>query len=422
MFQFNLVDSMICHLRSFSIKEGRKIGFLLLAVISIAAVFLLSSCDRKVAATVGEEAVPVVVSTVRLQSVPVQIRVIGSVAPSQPVTVRPQITGKLEQLYFHPGEDVKQGDLLYTIDRRPFEEALAQAEGNLNRDEALLTQAQAQLERDAAQAEYSRVTADRNAELNQNGIVSRDSVEQTRAAATATGATVQADRAAVESARAQVVAQRAAVEYAKLQLEYCSIYSPEDGRASLAHVPTGNLATANETALVVINRIKPIHVSFSVPETFLPEIRKYMSGGQLKLQALIPNEKASEGTLGAFDNAVDSATGTIRLRGDFPNEDERLWPGEFVDVVLNLTSKPNAIVVPSQAVQTGQQGPFVFVVKPDKRAEPRPVELESGENGLSVISKGLRPGEQVVTDGQSRLTAGTKVQIKTETAQDGQNR
>ena len=419
MFQSRFVDSMSWLLLRFSVGRRGKAAFLPL---SIAAVLLLSSCDRKVAATVGEEAVPVVVSTVTLQNVPVQIRVIGSVAPSQPVTVRPQITGKLERLYFHPGEDVKQGDLLYTIDRRPFEEALAQAEGNLNRDEALLAQAQAQLERDTAQAEYSRVTADRNAELNQSGIVSKDSVEQLRAAATATGATVQADRAAVESARAQVVAQKAAVENAKLQLEYCSIYSPEDGRASLAHVPTGNLATANDTALVVINRIKPIHVSFAVPETFLPEIRKYMSTGQLKLQALIPNEKPSEGTLGAFDNSVDSATGTIRLRGDFPNEDERLWPGQFVDVVLNLTSKPNAIVVLSQAVQTGQQGPFVFVVKPDMRADPRPVELESSENGLSVIAKGLRPGEQVVTDGQSRLTAGSKVQIKTETSQEGQNR
>jgi multidrug efflux system membrane fusion protein len=361
-------------------KGGGKGAVLALA----AAIVLLSSCSRKVTATPGVEAVPVVAATVSQKDVPVQLHAIGNVLPYSTVTVRAQVTGELTGVFFKEGQDVKKGDLLFTLDRRPYEAALNQAEGTLARD--------------LAQAQNADLQARRYATLLEDGVVPKEQYDQMESNRKALEATVRADQAAVENA--------------KVQLQYCSIYSPIDGRTGNLLANQGNLIGANNTSLVVINQVKPIYVSFALPESQLADVRKYASSGELKMQAVIPNEKPSEGALTFIDNAVDLTTGTIKLRGTFPNADELLWPGQFVDVMLGLTVRPRAIVVPSQAVQTGEQGQYVFVIQSNMTAELRPVTVDSTMNGQSVIAKGLQAGEQVVTDGQSRLTAGSKVELR----------
>lgn len=350
----------------------------------VAAVFLLSCRGGKVTATPAEAPVPVIAATVTQKDVPVEVRTIGNVLPYSTVTVRAEVTGQLTGVFFKEGQDVKTGDLLFSIDRRSFEAAVAQVESNLARD-------MAQLQNAAAQA--ARYT-----ELLRQGIVSKEQYDQTQANQKALEATAKADEAALENA--------------KVQLQYCSIYSPIDGRTGNLLANQGNLIGANNTPLVVINQLKPIYVAFALPESSLADVRKYQSSGELKVRAEIPNGGPAEGTLTFIDNAVDPATGTIKLRGTFPNADERLWPGLFVDVVLALTVRHGAIVVPSQAVQTGEQGPYVFVIQQDLTAQPKPVSVATAWSGQSVIASGLQAGERVVIDGQSRLKPGTKVQVK----------
>jgi multidrug efflux system membrane fusion protein len=282
---------------------------------------------------------------------------------------------------------VKKGELLFTIDPRPYEAALKQAEANL--------------ERDLARAKNAQEDARRYEFLIQKGVVARQQYEKFRTDADALEATVLADRAAVENA--------------KIQLGYCSLYSPIEGRTGSVIVQQGNIIKAEDINLVVINQVIPIDVAFSVPEQFLPEIKKYMASGKIQVEALIPmnEERVERGVVTFIDNAVDISTGTIRLKGTFANREKRLWPGQFVNVVLTLTTEPNAIVVPSQAIQTGQEGQYVFVVKQDLTVESRPVVAGRTVNGETVVQKGLRADEKVVTDGQLRLYPGAKVEINT---------
>ncbi len=275
---------------------------------------------------------------------------------------------------------------------------MKQAEANLARDLALLKQAEANLEKDVAQAKNTDLDAQRYKSLFERKVVAEQQYDQFRANAEALDATVRADRAAidsanasvqaskeaVENARAAVLAERAALESAKIKLGYCSIYSPIDGRTGNLLLQQGNIVKANDTPyLVVINQINPIFVAFSVPEQNLPAIKKYMAVGKLTLEAIIPNDKnpPEQGVLSFVDNTVNAATGTIQLKGTFANVDRRLWPGQFVNAVLTLTTEPNAIVVPSQAIQTGQQGQYVFVVKSDLTVELRPVVVQRTLNG-----------------------------------------
>jgi multidrug efflux system membrane fusion protein len=225
---------------------------------------------------------------------------------------------------------------------------------------------------------------------------------------------VQADRAAKANAEAAVLADRAAVENATLQLSYCSIRSPIDGRTGSLIVQEGNIIKENDANLVVINQITPIYVTFSIPEQYLGEIKKYMSAGRLNVEAIVPNNEVSpyQGFISFVDNAVDTTTGTIKLKGTFTNNERRLWPGQFVNVILTLTTDPNVIVVPSQTIQIGQEGQYVFVVKPDLTVESRPVVAGRTANGETVIQKGLNVDEKVVTDGQLRLYPGASVEIK----------
>jgi multidrug efflux system membrane fusion protein len=373
--------------------------------------------------------VPVKVATAVQKDVPVQLRAIGNVEAYSTVEVKPQIDGELARVYFEEGDEVKKGELLFLIDTRPFEAALRQAEANLARD--------------IAQLKKAKEDARRYTDLFKKGIVSEQEYDQYRTNFEALEATVKADRAVLENA--------------KLELEYCYIRSPINGRIGEILVHEGNTVKGRDTTLAIINQTKPIYVSFSVPEQYLSEIRKYMSTmGKLKVEAYVPereskpkviSKKESEsntsvsskesntetitfknepnpivGELSFINNKVDEATGTIMLKGVFQNEDETLWPGRFANVALTLTTQPNAVVVPSQAIQIGQEGHYLFVVKPDLTVESRPVVLGIRPNQKEVvIVNGLQPGEKVVTEGQLQLAPGVKVEIKESEASETQN-
>ena len=355
---------------------------------------------------------PVVTATVTQKDVPVDIDAIGNVEAYSTISVRSQVTGILTDVLFREGDSVKKGQHLFTIDPRAIQAQLEQAEANLKRDEALLSQAEAQLARDAASAEFSQLTAERQTTLTQRGIISKDQSQQAVASADATAATVKADRASIESARAQIVAQQAAVNNARVALGYTIIRSPLDGRTGNLIVKAGNLVTANSSELMTIAQIQPAYVTFSVPAVHLPTIKQHMADGRLAVTA-VPQDAAAQpstGRLTFVDNSVDSSTDTIKLKATFDNADRSLWPGEFSRVTLHLATLPQALVVPGEAVQTGQDGQYVFVVKSDSTVEQRPVATGQRVNELIVVEKGLKPGETIVTEGQLRLEPGTTVQ------------
>ena len=356
-------------------------------------------------------AAPVVTAKVASKSVPVDLAAIGNVEAYASISLRSQVTGVLEQLSFHEGDLVKQGQLLFTLDRRPFEAALASADANLVRDRALLAQAEAQLARDAANAEYQQLSAERQQQLSQRGIISKDQAEQIRAQADATASVVKADRAAIDSARAQLVAQQGAVDMARVSLDYTTVKSPIDGQTGNLGVKVGSLVTANQTELTTIARVQPVLVTFTVPAIHLGTIKSHMTGGKLPVTAT-PQDAAAQPSVGALsfvDNAVDMTTDTIKLKATFDNPDRRLWPGQFARVSLRLATIDNAVVVPSQAVQTGQDGQYVFVVKGDQTVEQRAVTVGQRVEDDTVVQKGLKPGETVVTEGQLRLEPGSRV-------------
>lgn len=347
-------------------------------------------------------AVPVTVTTVGQKTVPLQLHAIGYVQTYATVAIKAQVGGELQRVHFKEGQEVQKGDRLFTIDPRPFEAELKQAEANLAKDQAQLANARQEVRR--------------YAELVKKEYVARQQYDQVRTTATALAAVVHADQAAVDNA--------------KLQLSYCFIRSPIDGRTGNLLVHQGNIVKANDTTplgpgpsgsatvsvpLVTINQLSPIYVAFAVPEQHLPEIRKYMAAGKLQVEAVIPHDEEHpvRGELTFIDNAVDPTTGTIQLKATFPNHDKALWPEQFVNVVLTLAVQANAVVVPSQAVQTGQTGPYVFIVQPDLTVEARPLVVDRDVGADTVVKEGLQPGEQVVTDGQLRLSPGAKVEIHT---------
>jgi len=357
-------------------------------------------------------AAPVVLAKVTQKDVPIEVGAIGNVEASTTISVRSQLTGTLTEVFFTEGATVKTGDPLFTIDPRPYEAQLQMAEANLTRDEALLAQAEAQLTRDAANAEFQQLEADRQSQLSKKGIVAKDAADQARAGADATAAAVKADRASIESAKAQLTAQKAAVENSKVQLSYTHVKSPITGRTGNLIVKPGNLVTANATEVVSIAQVEPVFVTFAVPSVHLPEIKRHMAAERLPVTATPQDNEAAavEGHLTFLDNAVDASSDTIKLKATFTNSDRRLWPGQFARVTLRLSIVKDAMVVPSQAVQTGQDGQFVFVVKNDSTVEQRPVTTATVSGDFTVITKGLETAETVVTEGQLRLESGTKVQ------------
>jgi multidrug efflux system membrane fusion protein len=338
----------------------------------------------------SREAVPILAATAQQKVVPIQIRAVGNVDAYATVSIKSQVTGVLTEAHFKEGQDVKKGQLLFTIDPRPLEAALKQAEATLARD--------------FAQVQNWREQARRYAELVNKQYVSREQYDQIKANA--------------DAAEAVVVADQAAVENAKVQLSYCYIYSPMSGRVGSLLVNEGNLVRVNDGApLVVINQLTPIYVTFSVPEQNLEDIKRHMAAGKLKVDARFPSDEGrpEEGILSFVDNAVDRSTGTVKLKAEFANATRRLWPGQFVNVALTLTSQPDAVVIPSEAIQVGQDGQQVFVIKPDKRVEVRPVVVGPTDQGEAVIVKGLAPGEQVVREGQFLLGPGSTVEIRDQT-------
>ncbi|KAA0598566.1 multidrug efflux system membrane fusion protein [Azospirillum lipoferum] len=336
--------------------------------------------------------VPVVTQTVATQAVPEQIVTIGSVQPIAAIAIKPRVDSAVETVAFTEGQEVKTGDTLFTLDSRSLD--------------AQLRQAQANLERDRANLEKAKGDVKRYAELVRTSAISRTTYDAAVATADALEGTVKADLAAIEAA--------------KVSLSFTRITAPMDGRTGAVNAKVGAMVrAADANPLVTLTQLRPINVSFNVPEKHLPAIRAAMANGSLPVTASIagghgqnPGGEKAEGKLSFVDSQVDQQTGTILVKGEFPNADTRLWPGQFVDTVLTLRVEQNALTIPDLAVQTGQKGRFVYVVKADETVEVRPVTVERSHGGLSVVASGLKAGERVVVDGQSRLFPGAKITEK----------
>ena len=368
-------------------SKGRKRSWPALTILVVTVALALSACAEKKEPPKARPPAPVTVGAVTYADVPVKLIAVGNVESVNSVAIKAQINGTVSQVHFREGQDVEKGQLLFTIDPRAFQAALRQAEANLARD--------------LAQAKNADEQARRYAALVKEGIVTQEQYDTLRTSADAFASSVAADRATVDNA--------------KVQLSYCRIISPIAGRAGSLIANLGTMVKANDTpAMVTINQTTPIYVTFSVPEKELITIKRDMATGKLVVDAAIPNDPRGpvSGTVTFVDNAVDMTTGTIRLKGTFANSDHRLWPGQFVTVSLILTTLKNATVAPSPAIQSGQQGQYVYVVKPDATAELRPVKATISFDGGTVVESGLKPGETVVTDGQMRVMPGGKVDVK----------
>lgn len=359
----------------------------LVSGLAVAGLVLLLACSSENQKRTGRPPAPVVAGNAVRKDMPVLIDAIGTVEAYNTVSIKARIGGELTRVGFTEGQDVRQGDLLFTIDPRPYQAALQAA--------------LADSARDAAQAASAEADARRYAELIQKDYVTQQQYDQVTANAQAAEASLQAGIASVENAR--------------LNLDYCFIHAPLSGRTGNLLVHRGNLIKADDTnPLVVINQTEPIYVSFSVPEKYLSEIRRYAAQDTLRVRASLPSDPQQHfgGKLTFIDNAVDAATGMIFLKATFPNKDRRLWPGQFVNVSMVLTMQEGVVVVPSGAVQTGQQGDYVFRIQPDLTVQIQPVTVGTNMNGETIIEKGLAAGDRVVTDGQLRLAPGAKVEIK----------
>lgn len=360
-----------------------------LLALSLVCLSLFPACSKKEEAKKAKPPVPVLVASASQKDVPVIMRAIGNVEAYSTVSIKSLVPGEVTGVYFREGQDVKKGQLLFSIDPRPIRADLSRAEGLLSKDTVESTNAD--------------VDAGRYADLFKRGMVSRQQFDQSVTAASSLKETIKADKAAIESI--------------KVQLGYARIYSPIAGKTGNLNVTRGNIIKANDTPyLVVINQIQPVYVTFSAPEKYLSEIQGLMAKGNLKVSARVNGDTgpAPEGYLTFIDNAVDISTGNVKLKATFDNTSgKKLWPGQFVDVVLTLSTRAGATVVPDQAVQSGQKGQYVFVVKPDKTVESRTVVIGFTSGGDAVVDKGIKPGETVVTDGQVRLVPGARVDIKT---------
>lgn len=354
-------------------------------VSAIAAFSLLAAagCDKKDPVTT--QAVPVTVAAAQQRAVPFELQSPGLVEPLQTVAVQPQVSGLIQRIAFNEGQEVRKGQVLFQIDARPFQAALAQAQAALTRDSAQAANAQQDVQRYSALAEKEYVTGQQY-----------DMAKTTAAAAAAT-----------------LSGSRAAVDQARLNLQYATIRAPIGGLTGSLRVRAGNLVrTSDATPLVTINQIRPILVRFTVPAASLGLIQRYRSDSLPVRAEPTGGGTISEGSLSFVDNAVDTSTGTILLKGSFQNRDGALWPGEFVNASLRLYEDKNALVVPAPAVVSGQQGTFVFVVQPDGTAKTFPVKVERASDSVAVLSGGIKPGDRVVVDGQLKLRSGSKVQIK----------
>lgn len=387
---------------------------LVTATLCVVSVWTLAGCKSEHAATgpAAPPPVPVSVAKATQESVPTELRVVGTVEASAIVQVKSQISGELLRVSFTEGQNIAKGDLLFEIDPRPYQEALRQAEANVARDRAQISQLEATLARDAAQAKYNQSDADRYAELAKAGVVSRSQSDQAKTSADVARESARATQAGIESAKAALDSDLSAVGSAKLNLNYCQIRSPLSGRTGNLLVHAGNLVKANDVPLVVIHQVSPIFVNFSVPEQHLAAVRRLSANHKLAVNVFAQDDptRAATGVLSVIDNTVDATTGTIHLKATFDNTNGALWPGQFVTSVLTLDTILGATLVPAEAVQAGQQVQFVYVVGADGKAAIRVVTPGRAFGKKVVIEKGIAPGDTVVTDGQLRLFPGAQVQ------------
>jgi membrane fusion protein, multidrug efflux system len=366
-----------------------KPGYCNLLLITV-AIASLTACGKKDPAQSGNAsarpAAPVVVAVAEQRDVPVQLSAIGNVESYQTVQIRSQVNGQIQSIFFKEGQDVHKGQLLFQLDKKPFQADLDKATGMLQHDEA--------------QAANSRLQAERYNVLETQGVASKEQADQVRAQAKADASAVYADRAAVDAA--------------KVQLQYTDIKAPINARTGALLMNVGNLVKANDTPfLVQLNQVTPIYATFSIPENQLDAVRKF-AAGNLKVLAFPKgqNTNPAEGKLTFIDNGVDMQTGTVKLKATFANKDRRLWPGQYVDVVLNLSTRKQAVLVPTKAIQTGQQGPYVYVVTPQSTAESRNVETSGTYQNSTIIAGGVSAGEKVVVDGQLRVAPNAKVLVQ----------
>jgi multidrug efflux system membrane fusion protein len=419
------------HIETTNTRRPNKTRARIVQIVSVVVLALLLLLlwrflgDRSAPKVTGAgrgDAVPVEAATVTQQDVPMQIKGIGNVEAQSTISVRSQVEGILLRVGFAPGQEVKKGDLLFTIDPRPLQSQLTQAEANLLRAMAAVRQGLDIVAKDEATANNSRTIVNRDAKLIEAGVMSREEYDNAVSKAQADDATVRADKSAVANLQAAQKAEQAALENARVQLSYTTIRAPLTGKTGNLAVTAGNLVRANDTTpMVTITTASPIYVTFSIPERDLVRIRQVSGANALVAQGVIPGDESNPvmGKLSLVDNTVDVATGTVRLKATFQNDDRRLYPGQFVNVVLTLGIQKEAIVVPSQAVQIGQDKSFVYVVKFDGTVEMRSVKTGETMDTMTVIEDGLKPGEQVVTDGQLRLVPGAKVQVKGQGAGQG---
>ncbi len=416
---------------------------LLLGAAMLAGIYFFTAGAKKKEVIKPKERDSVVtVARAYTASVPIEIRSIGNVLPFSVVNVVPQVSGQLKTVHFKQGAFVKKGELLFQIDPSPYEASLAQAEGNLAKDEAVVQQAEAALardqaqlgqleanmEKDRAQAAYAEKQNQRYKQLLGQGAVSHEQTDQMSTNLAVANATIQADlkqmenaksvldadRAAIRTAKGQMQADMAQVKTAKIQLGWTTIRSPIDGKTSSLNVYEGNVVTAQSNQpLVSIAQIKPIYVTFTVPEQHLDQLRHALKSKTLKLQADIGGvqENNVQGEVSFLENTVNTTTGTVTMRAAFANDDLKLFPGQFVDVTVSIPANRESVVIPNQAIQTTQQGPAVFVLGADNKVVLVPVDLDRTVGDNAAISKGLKPGDIVVTDGQMQLASGSKVRI-----------
>lgn len=403
-----------------------------LASIALPALMTMTGCMNKAAPAAFERPpAPVTVSDAAVQDVPVYLDAIGKTVARETVAIQPQVSGRILKIHFADGANVKKGDMLFTIDPAPFEAAVNEAQANVTKSVALKKQAEANMNRDLAVAKWNALQVKRYAQLVSAGVVPREQYEQLAATADSSNATVEADKAAVHSADESIKADTAAVERAKVQLSYCYIKSPIDGRAGQRLVDVGNVvnpggSSGNNTsgsanssgppsnALLVIDRLDPIYADFTISQNDLSKVQEQMHAGTLKTEVRLPEtEEMVAGQLTFLDNSVQNQTGQVNLRATVANSDRKFWPGRFVNIRLVLNTIRGAVLVPATAPQMSAKGSYVYVVKPDMSVDQRQVTLGQRHGDQIVIEQGLQSGERVVTNGQVGVTPGGKVRIET---------
>lgn len=425
-------------------KQSNRWLFLVGIIVLLAIIFFATRFQQTPEAQSGQakkRPIPVMLTAVSVQTVPLEIKTIGNVESISSVTLKPQTDGPITGIHFQEGDRVAKGQLLFTIDTQPIQAAIAQAQANVSRDLAQVAQARAQLRRnetqvrqaratlmrDQAQLEFARAQEQRYVKLLNQQFISQSEYEQILANSRAAQETVaasraalqnaqvmlEADRAAIASAEANVRADQAVLESNRIKLAYCYIRAPFSGRTGSLRVHRGDMVQSNSTELVVLSQVNPINVAFSIPEQSMDDVRVAANAKPYTVAVKTRENPPTvlHGRLNFMENTVDTSTGTIRLKAVFDNQN-RLWPGQFVDVSLYLAEQRNELVIPSQAVQSGQKGDYVFVAQ-DGVAKLRPIVINRVVNNMAVISSGLRAGEQVVTDGQFQLSPEAPIKLAT---------